>query len=494
VKKRIILLFAIAITSISGLLLSGFFFYSCRYCNVFKTEFALPAYELPTGPHFNNKLNNSSLVNQSILVGLEKVLWAFTRLQRAGGFPLGSKLDGSLMWSDRGPECPLFLREFSIQDGTPLVGSIYLKMYSIEPNPVYLHIATEVGDAILAVQDKNGGFYYDGKRHRDGTGYDPHPLNTRGSTILDDNVMQSCMSYLLDLYNTTMDSKYLIGFEKAYSCLNSIELPHGAWKQRSNYSDGAYQSQATLNDNALHDTVMVLLKAYSMFPAKVQYLNAAMRAGDFLILTQGNGGSEIQHGWAQQYDINLQPCWARDFEPPAICSLDTATSIDILMELFLTTNDTKWLDPIPNAITWLNSSETKLDESTWSRLYELETNIPIYGIDSGKSKNPQYTYNIQDARLGYTWQLSFYIPKTLENYQQLVNLSYSIPQYLEWRSELPSIKYQEKQAYDIIQMLNSDGFWVTEGSWISGDEIISTHFATNCQQIFLYLDAALGAF
>ena len=148
-KKRIILALAITITSLSGLLLGAFAFYSVRLGYFFEGEFTDPAYSLPTRSHYNSDLDNSTLINQTILSGVEEALWAFTRLQRAGGFPLGSKIDGSLMWSDRGLNFPLFPREFSIQEGTPLVGSVFLTMYQIEPNPIYLSVAKEAGDALF---------------------------------------------------------------------------------------------------------------------------------------------------------------------------------------------------------------------------------------------------------------------------------------------------------------------------------------------------------
>jgi hypothetical protein len=491
-KKRLILAILISLTSICGLLLGGVIAYMSLLAYTGKTEFDSPVYDLPSGNHYNSALDNETKINQTILQGLETALWKFTKLQRAGGFPLGSKEDGSLMWSDRGPKYPLFPREFSIQEGTPLVGSVYLTMYQIEPNPVYLQVAKDVGDAILAIQDKNGGFYYDGRRHKDGSGFDPHPWNFRKSTILDDNVMQSCMSYLLDLYNVTRDIKYYQGFDRAYSCLESIELPHGGWKQRSNYPEDAYQSQTTLNDNTMHDVVMMLLKANSIFPSNQKYLTACIRAGEFLINTQGNGGSTFQQGWAQQYDFNLQPCWARDFEPPAICSMQTASSIRILIELYLTTNNTKWLDPIPNAIIWLNSSETKLGDTTWSRLYELETNNPIYGIENGKNKKTQYVYNYDEARTGYTWHHSFEIPETIEQYTQLVNLSYSIPDYLEWRNDRYSIEVLEDYAYLLVQNLNPSGFWIDlDAPWLNEGQIISQTFAINANWIYQYLFNAL---
>ena len=73
----------------------------------------------------------------------------------------------------------------------------------------------------------------------------------------------------------------------------------------------------------VRDVVLVLLKASEIFPAETKYLEAATRGCQFLLNVQGNGGSSSQLGWAQQYDDNNQPAWARDFEPPAISSRAT---------------------------------------------------------------------------------------------------------------------------------------------------------------------------
>ena len=83
------------------------------------------------------------------------------------------------------------------------------------------------------------------------------------------------------------------------------------------------------------DVIFLLYKANEIFPGDVKYLDAAKRACTFLKDIQGNGGSSFQQGWAQQYDNNNQPAWARDFEPPAICSSQTKSSMDCLLEIYL---------------------------------------------------------------------------------------------------------------------------------------------------------------
>ena len=47
------------------------------------------------------------------------------------------------------------------------------------------------------------------------------------SAILDDNVMQSCLDFLLEIYNVTKKSKYKKAFEDGFDCLKDIEKPQG---------------------------------------------------------------------------------------------------------------------------------------------------------------------------------------------------------------------------------------------------------------------------
>ncbi|MHA1294815.1 MAG: pectate lyase, partial [Promethearchaeota archaeon] len=438
--------------------------------------FSEPAYDLPTGNHENSDLDNESLVNQEILESLEKGLWAITKLRQQGGFPMWVEEDGSHFYSDRGFDCPLFPGEFSLQEGTALLGSLFLEMYKIEPNEVYLDVAEDAAKALLAVQDeKNGGFYYDGRRYEDGTGYQPHPKNLRRSAILDDNVMQSCLSYLLDIYNTTKKEKYLKGFKKGFECLCNIEKPQGGWPQRSNYRDNVYYSYVTLNDHALKDVVFVLLKAYKLFPDEDEYLKAAKRACNFLIDVQGNGGSKEQKAWAQQYDDNNQPAWARDFEPPAMCSATTVDAMECLLEMYLATNNSKWLDPIPDAIEWLEDSDTIIEweedgkkKTGYARLYELKTNKPIFGINYGRGKLIPYVYDYNLARKGYSWVGDFGVSKFISRYELLISLNFNIKAFIEADNELPSLSSATEKALYYVEEQTDDGFWLHEGRIYSG--------------------------
>lgn len=447
--------------------------------------FSDPAYTLPSGAHENTDLDLLTGENQTILQAIEKGLWAITKLRQQGGFPMWVETDGSKFYSDREFGCPLFPGEFSLQEGTALLAGLYLKMYQIENNSIYLGVAEDAGDALIAVQDEiNGGFYYDGRRFADGTGYQPHPKNYMRSAILDDNVLQSCLDFLLDLYNVTGTTKYKTAFEKGFQCLLDVEKPHGGWIQRSNYPNNMYFSYVTLNDNTLLDVVRVLLKAYDIFPAESKYLVAAQRGCQFLLNVQGNGGSTTQLGWAQQYSDDDLPAWARDFEPPAICSLATVSAMTALLEMYLATNDTKWIDPIPNGITWLDNSkiswvEDGVTHNSWSRLYELGTNTPIYGKVLGRGRSPEYGY--EPTREGYGWRDDFGVTAFKARYNLLDSLGKNITEF-----NLAEANVSVSSALSVAQ--SSMNIQTADGFWLNSEKIRAGNCAAALTNMMNYID------
>ena len=455
--------------------------------------FSDPAYDLPSSPHYNSLLDNDSLVDQEILECLEKGLWALTTLRQQGGFPMWVETDGSHFYSDRGFEYPLFPGEFSLQEGTALLAGLFLEMYQIEPNPDYLEVAEDAAEALIAVQDKqNGGFYYDGRRYENGEGYQPHPKNWKRSTILDDDVTQSCLDFLLEIYNLTKKEKYRDAFEKGFECLQSLEKPQGGWPQRSNYGEGIYFSYVTLNDETLKDVVFLLLKAHTIFPSEPEYLKAAQRACEFLIEVQGNGGSKDQQGWAQQYDDSNQPAWARDFEPSGICSRTTKDAMECLLEMFLVTNETKWLAPIPDALEWLEDSKIKYEvdgeiKEGWARVYELKTNKPIYGMDMGRGKPIPYVYDIElVTHTGYGWQDDFGISAFMGRYELLDSLTYNITAFINAENNALTLSSAKDAAEQVIEHQTKDGFWLSE------EKIRASNCAASCTTLMKYLKLAIA--
>ena len=89
---------------------------------------------------------------------------------------------------------------------------------------------------------------------------------------------------------------------------------------------------------------------------------------------------EPQPAWAQQYDHEMHPAWARKFEPPAVSGGESQGVIRTLMTLYrrtaaVTDDADRFLEPIPRAIAYLRRS--LLNDGRLARFYELETNRPL---------------------------------------------------------------------------------------------------------------------
>jgi hypothetical protein len=128
----------------------------------------------------------------------------------------------------------------------------------------------------------------------------------------------------------------------------------------------------TLNDDLVEHMVDTLLLACHE-SGDQRCLDAAAKSADFLLLAQM---PEPQPIWAQQYNFEMVPFWARRFEPPAVTSLESAGALDTLVELWLETGDEKYLGPLPAALRWFQANRSP--DGTWPRFHELQTNRPLY--------------------------------------------------------------------------------------------------------------------
>ena len=91
-----------------------------------------------------------------------------------------------------------------------------------------------------------------------------------------------------------------------------------------------------------------------------RYLAAAKRGGDFLRLAQM---PDPQPGWAQTYNIRMQPVWGRKFEPPAISGAESQAVLESLLLLCRRTADKKYLEPISKA--WPTSASRSFPTAAW---------------------------------------------------------------------------------------------------------------------------------
>src|SRR5204862_5152957 len=104
-----------------------------------------------------------------------------------------------------------------------------------------------------------------------------------------------------------------------------------------------YWELPTLNDDLATDVIQTLTDGWEIYKDE-GCRRAIARLGDFLILAQM---PEPQPGWAQQYDRQMRPAWARKFEPPALAGRESQDAIAALIAIHRFTGDAKYLEPIP---------------------------------------------------------------------------------------------------------------------------------------------------
>lgn len=367
--------------------------------------------------------------------------------------------------------------------GTPTVGEAFLRAWRATGEKRYYQAARDAARALAWGQSAAGGW-----DHRADVSHltpdAPRPVRRKGHCTFDDRISQGALSFLMS-FDQAADEPWLSeSIELAWKHVLAAQFPNGAWPQWYPLR-GGYHDDYTFNDNAINDCIAVMLQAWRLYGRK-ELLHAARRGGDFIILSQLPAP---QAGWAQQYSHDLKPAKARSFEPAGVCSAVTSRNIRTLVDLYLVTQDARYLAPIPKAAAWLASS--RLPDGKWARLYELATNRPIYGDRDG-----QVHYTLEEIsrerRTGYSWQSAYGVTSALRYYEQVRRLGPKA--YLAARDKPPSpasrgerARSLEPRVRQILAALDEKGRWVTDGRIHCNDFV--RNFNTLCE----YLEMAAGS-
>lgn len=348
-----------------------------------------------------------------------------SKLASHGGYARSWKRDLSLAFVE-GRESKTIL---SIQPhGTTTVGMAMLKAWQATGDEAFLDGARGAAKALIDCQLESGGWPAD----FDFAGKDPEkwwlrqealagttePGKQSNSTTLDDNKSQSALLFLLELAHDPAsrdDQALRDAVAYAFDHLLAAQTKIGSWPQQFSGAapaDGVVKKAAipaewpwkwpnkkytgfhTLNDGNLHKVVELLLRA-GQLTGEARYLESAKRCGDFLLLAQFEGG---QPAWAQQYDEEMVPAWARKFEPPAVSSTESLGACLTLFEIWLATGEEKYRATIPAALDWLEKA--KLPNGRWARFYEFGTNKPLYCV----AGSYELTYDDSNPPTHYSFQ------------------------------------------------------------------------------------------
>ncbi|MBI5086050.1 MAG: hypothetical protein HZB13_15805 [Acidobacteria bacterium] len=421
------------------------------------------------------------------------------------------------------------------REGTPVVGMAYLDAYEATGDRYYLEAAREVAETLVRGQLCSGGWDYfidftAAERSRIGYRADtgcagPAAGRNPGVTTLDDNVTQANLRLLMrvDQELGFNDAKIHASAVFALESLMKAQYPNGAWPQRYSrfpeakdfpvvrasypesyakvYPGADYRGHYTFNDNSIVDTIDMFLEAARIY-GEEKYQEAAERGGGFILLAQM---PEPQPGWAQQYDKEMHPAWARRFEPPGVTGGESQGVMQMLLVLYRETGNRKYLEPMRRALAYYrrsllppeeNPSEIRRrqcpgDTPCLARFYELRTNRPLYITKGTRVQVLDGTttlvggYELSYSDTSVIGHYSVVVPgrwvaamerslneveaadaKTLRRPKRLRGLS-------PWSGEVERTGASEERVRQVIASLDQRGAWVEDGVIGKANRIVS---------------------
>ncbi len=419
-----------------------------------------------------------------------------------GGYVYHTTLDLKVRWGEgRATESQIWVQP----PGTPTVGIAMLRAYQATGDRYYLEGAQAAAEAVAFGQLQGGGWTnsIDCAGMAKGWEFSGGRKRREGNCSLDDGQTQSAI-LLLVLVDEALKFKHEKIHNAAATSLSALlaaQFPNGAFPQvwrkpvqrqpilKANYpaynwhTEGRiknYWDYYTLNDNVAGYVTTTLLEAYRVYQ-DARYMQAVKKLGDFLLLAQM---PEPQPGWAQQYNYQMQPMWARKFEPPGVSGDESQEVIETLFTIYLATGEDRYLKPVPSALAYLKRSE--LEDGQLARYYELQSNHPLYMVRRGKEY--KLTYSDRNLPKHYAFKNKSKVEKLKQKYESLK------------AGKKPSTAPRNRtaEARTILASLDEQGRWVSvakagerlvgQPKFTPGDKYLSSDlFSHNLEVLSEYL-------
>jgi len=257
---------------------------------------------------------------------------------------------------------------------TATAGARFLFAYEVLGDPAYLFVARQTGEFYLQAQDRRG-FWHHGYTV---SIHGPRPSGSSEKHIkLQDSVQTHPLFFLAYLHRLTEDERYLAAAKKSGEFILHAQNPNGSWSHHFNMVKDIGETHTglpqggELNDLAMNDCMDSMLLMHHL-TKDAKYVESLLRAGDWLVRSQQRGPT---YAWADQYDRDDNPVWAREFEPPGVSLRGSALACRGLLLMYDITADAKYLAPVEKYAEWLKSVRAR-DKCTYA-FYDHNTGRPI---------------------------------------------------------------------------------------------------------------------
>jgi len=429
-------------------------------------------------PELQSKSKPISPVDEELLPkveeGARKCLNFLADLQYFGGWASGYTWPTMIIGSGR--------RQFVKFDGavwtennvTPLIAARYIYAYNIMGDYRFLQVIRNTGELFVEVQDPWGSW-------RPGYTMTASGMVPQKYRINIQEVQRSPNFLLAYLYNTTSDKRFLEGIKKSGEFHLNSQNPNGSWSHHWNPEAKRCETYrfkphgGELNDGCTYDCIDTLILCYHMTSDK-RYVDALKRVGQWLLDAQLDGP---MYGWADCYDKDNNPEWAREFEPPAYGGRATCEAAKALVEIYRLSGDDKYLKPIRKCLAWL-----KKDYPDGTYFYhDYKTGRPIASW--------QYKIVHLDEQDGHDWIRKQSLSKGYySKYNVIPNLesilanaeppTNRIPKVTieDVRSNLPKLRQAASRA---LAEQNKHGFWLAKSFTSSYD--VGASFTTRMPRV-----------
>jgi hypothetical protein len=382
---------------------------------------------------FTSALSASTDLKRDAVQAIERGVKFFQTTSIEGGYAWYLTPDNSIRWG----EGILDNRTVEVQPyGTPSVGMAMLRAYQVTDYAAAMRAAKETAALLIRFQNELGGWGHVIE-------LDKAPPRM---VSFDDDQTQTALSFLMALEQEFADDAAWKAVEKGLNLMTVSQLVNGGWPhmypRQNNYHD-----YATFNDEGINDCIRLMIQADNYY-ANSQIKISLNRVARFLLMSQL---APPQPGWAQQYNEYLQPAWARSFEPPAVCPLVTVNNIDSLMDLAVHLDNRDYLEPIHDALRWLD--EVKLPNGKWARFIEIGTGKALY-YDRGRIRVDSVDELSIERKNGYGYETD--LSEKLERVRKRFHILWETGKDYNQLAEL------EAKAVAIMAAQDKAGRWITK--------------------------------